>query len=132
MSITGSPPTPSILDGPAGPRLPPLVRPCRWMRSCNPCTRPDGTEPSFTRRCWVCFTASRRSSPSTPPMPQGEVLERVCEPERQVIFGVVWTDDRGEVQVNRGFRVQFNSALSIRAVCASSPSVIVKFLGFDQ
>jgi hypothetical protein len=40
-----------------------------------------------------------------------KLLERICEPERQVIFRVVWTDDRGEVHVNRGFRVQFNSAL---------------------
>ena len=40
-----------------------------------------------------------------------KLLERICERERQVIFRVVWTDDRGEVHVNRGFRVQFNSAL---------------------
>jgi glutamate dehydrogenase (NADP+) len=40
-----------------------------------------------------------------------KVIERICEPERQVIFRVPWQDDRGEVQINRGFRVQFNSDL---------------------
>ncbi|HET6864416.1 MAG TPA: NADP-specific glutamate dehydrogenase [Solirubrobacteraceae bacterium] len=65
-----------------------------------------------------------------------QLLERICEPERQVIFRVVWTDDRGEVHVNRGFRVQFNSALGpYKGGLRFHPSVnlsIVKFLGFDQ
>ncbi|MCL4675517.1 MAG: glutamate dehydrogenase, partial [Pararhodobacter sp.] len=39
------------------------------------------------------------------------LIERICEPERQIIFRVPWCDDKGQVQVNRGFRVQFNSAL---------------------
>ena len=39
------------------------------------------------------------------------LIERICEPERQIIFRVPWQDDRGEVQINRGFRVEFNSAL---------------------
>ncbi|MGH2877300.1 MAG: NADP-specific glutamate dehydrogenase [Solirubrobacteraceae bacterium] len=65
-----------------------------------------------------------------------KLLERVCEPERQIIFRVVWTDDSGQVQVNRGFRVQFNSALGpYKGGLRFHPSVnlgIVKFLGFDQ
>ena len=65
-----------------------------------------------------------------------KLLERICEPERQIIFRVVWTDDRGEVHVNRGFRVQFNSALGpYKGGLRFHPSVnlgIVKFLGFDQ
>ena len=64
------------------------------------------------------------------------LLERICEPERQIIFRVVWTDDRGEVQVNRGFRVEFNSALGpYKGGLRFHPSVdlgIMKFLGFDQ
>src|SRR5690606_2759581 len=40
-----------------------------------------------------------------------KILERICEPERQIIFRVPWEDDRGEVHINRGFRVEFNSAL---------------------
>ncbi len=65
-----------------------------------------------------------------------KLLERICEPERQIIFRVVWTDDRGEVHVNRGFRVEFNSALGpYKGGLRFDPSVnlgIVKFLGFDQ
>ncbi|HEY4631617.1 MAG TPA: Glu/Leu/Phe/Val dehydrogenase dimerization domain-containing protein, partial [Blastococcus sp.] len=40
-----------------------------------------------------------------------KTIERICEPERQIIFRVPWQDDSGEVQINRGFRVEFNSAL---------------------
>ena len=39
------------------------------------------------------------------------LIERICEPERQIIFRVPWVDDHNQVQINRGFRVQFNSAL---------------------
>jgi glutamate dehydrogenase (NADP+) len=64
------------------------------------------------------------------------ILERVCEPERQVIFRVAWQDDRGVTQVNRGMRVQFNSALGpYKGGLRFHPSVnlgIIKFLGFEQ
>ncbi|MFG2788311.1 NADP-specific glutamate dehydrogenase [Streptomyces sp. NPDC048419] len=64
------------------------------------------------------------------------VLERLCEPERQVVFRVPWVDDGGRVQVNRGFRVEFNSALGpYKGGLRFHPSVnlgIVKFLGFEQ
>jgi glutamate dehydrogenase (NADP+) len=64
------------------------------------------------------------------------VLERLCEPERQVVFRVPWVDDHGRVQVNRGFRVEFNSALGpYKGGLRFHPSVnlgIVKFLGFEQ
>ncbi len=67
---------------------------------------------------------------------EGRLLERICEPERQLIFRVPWIDDRGEVQVNRGFRVEFNSALGpFKGGLRFHPSVnlgIVKFLGFEQ
>ncbi len=67
---------------------------------------------------------------------EGRLLERICEPERQLIFRVPWVDDRGEVQVNRGFRVEFNSALGpYKGGLRFHPSVnlgIVKFLGFEQ
>ncbi|MEW2543833.1 Glu/Leu/Phe/Val dehydrogenase dimerization domain-containing protein, partial [Micromonospora chalcea] len=65
-----------------------------------------------------------------------EVVERICEPERQVIFRVPWEDDQGRVRVNRGFRVEFNSALGpFKGGLRFHPSVylgIVKFLGFEQ
>ena len=64
------------------------------------------------------------------------LIERICEPERQIIFRVPWVDDRGHVQINRGFRVQFNSALGpYKGGIRFHPSVnlgIIKFLGFEQ
>ncbi|MEV8516857.1 NADP-specific glutamate dehydrogenase [Dactylosporangium sp. NPDC051484] len=65
-----------------------------------------------------------------------KIIERICEPERQIIFRVPWEDDRGEVHINRGFRVEFNSALGpYKGGLRFHPSVylgIVKFLGFEQ
>ncbi len=64
------------------------------------------------------------------------IYERIVEPERAVIFRVPWVDDRGEVQVNRGFRVQFNNAIGpFKGGIRFHPSVnlsIIKFLGFEQ
>jgi len=64
------------------------------------------------------------------------ILERVVEPERQLMFRVAWTDDKGRVQVNRGFRIQFNSAIGpYKGGIRLHPSVnigILKFLGFEQ
>jgi glutamate dehydrogenase (NADP+) len=64
------------------------------------------------------------------------ILERLVEPERQLIFRVPWVDDSGKVQVNRGFRVQFNSAIGpYKGGIRLHPSVyigIIKFLGFEQ
>lgn len=64
------------------------------------------------------------------------LLERLVEPERQIIFRVPWQDDRGRVHVNRGYRVEFNSALGpYKGGLRFHPSVnlgIVKFLGFEQ
>lgn len=64
------------------------------------------------------------------------LIERICEPERQIIFRVPWVDDKGQTQINRGFRVQFNSALGpYKGGLRFHPSVnigIIKFLGFEQ
>jgi len=64
------------------------------------------------------------------------ILERIVEPERQIIFRVPWVDDQGNVRVNRGFRVQFNSAIGpYKGGIRFHPSVylgIIKFLGFEQ
>ena len=64
------------------------------------------------------------------------VFDRIVEPERQIIFRVPWVDDNGKVQVNRGFRVQFNSAIGpYKGGIRLHPSVylgIIKFLGFEQ
>jgi glutamate dehydrogenase (NADP+) len=65
-----------------------------------------------------------------------KIIQRICEPERQIIFRVPWEDDDGEVQINRGFRVEFNSVLGpYKGGLRFHPSVnlgIVKFLGFEQ
>ena len=67
---------------------------------------------------------------------KAKILDRVVEPERVVMFRVPWIDDRGEVQVNRGMRVQFNSAIGpYKGGLRFHPSVtlsIIKFLGFEQ
>jgi len=65
-----------------------------------------------------------------------KIIELICEPERQIIFRVPWQDDRGEVHINRGFRVEFNSAMGpYKGGLRFHPSVylgIIKFLGFEQ
>lgn len=65
-----------------------------------------------------------------------KILERIVEPERQFMFRVPWMDDNGEIHVNRGFRVQFNSAIGpYKGGLRFHPSVylgIIKFLGFEQ
>ena len=64
------------------------------------------------------------------------ILERITEPDRQIMFRVPWVDDNGQVQVNRGFRVQFNNAIGpYKGGLRLHPSVnlgIIKFLGFEQ
>ncbi|MFD0673583.1 NADP-specific glutamate dehydrogenase [Cohnella sp. GCM10027633] len=71
-----------------------------------------------------------------PKYKENAILERISEPERIVSFRVPWTDDQGKVQVNRGFRVQFNSAIGpYKGGLRFHPSVnasIIKFLGFEQ
>jgi len=71
-----------------------------------------------------------------PKYEEARILERMIEPERTIIFRVPWTDDKGDVQINRGFRVEFNSAIGpYKGGLRFHPSVnlsILKFLGFEQ
>ena len=71
-----------------------------------------------------------------PDYADARVIERICEPERQIIFRVPWVDDAGRIEIHRGFRVEFNSALGpYKGGLRFHPSVylgIVKFLGFEQ
>ncbi len=73
---------------------------------------------------------------SNPKYTKAKILERVVEPERTIIFRVPWLDDAGNIQVNRGFRVEFNSAIGpYKGGLRFHPSVnlgILKFLGFEQ
>ena len=67
---------------------------------------------------------------------KAKILERICEPERVLIFRVPWVDDQGEVQVNRGFRIEMNSSIGpYKGGLRFHPTVnlgILKFLAFEQ
>jgi glutamate dehydrogenase (NADP+) len=67
---------------------------------------------------------------------KAKILDRIVEPDRQILFRVSWTDDNGDVQVNRGYRIEFNSAIGpYKGGLRLHPSVnlsILKFLGFEQ
>ncbi len=71
-----------------------------------------------------------------PKYKEAKIIERIVEPERTIIFRVPWVDDKGEIQVNRGFRVEFNSAIGpYKGGLRFHPSVtlsVLKFLGFEQ
>jgi glutamate dehydrogenase (NADP+) len=71
-----------------------------------------------------------------PELADQKIIQRICEPERQIIFRVPWQDDQGRIQINRAFRVEFNSALGpYKGGMRFHPSVylgIIKFLGFEQ
>jgi glutamate dehydrogenase (NADP+) len=71
-----------------------------------------------------------------PEFAEHKIIQRICEPERQIIFRVPWMDDRGNVHINRGMRVEFSSVLGpYKGGLRFHPSVnlgIVKFLGFEQ
>src|ERR671939_277822 len=71
-----------------------------------------------------------------PEFAEAKGIERICEPDRQIMFRVPWQDDEGQVHVNRGFRIEFSNALGpYKGGLRFHPSVylgIVKFLGFEQ
>ena len=91
---------------------------------------------SFCRRSSRCWRASSPWWKSTPEYEKAGLIERLVEPERIITFRVPWVDDQGKVQVNRGYRVQFNSAIGpYKGGLRFHPSVnqsILKFLGFEQ
>jgi glutamate dehydrogenase (NADP+) len=93
-------------------------------------------EPEFHQAAAEVFESLHVVLERHPRYADAGLIERLCEPERQIIFRVPWTDDNGNVHVNRGFRVQYNSALGpYKGGLRFHPSVnlgIVKFLGFEQ
>ncbi|WP_236246189.1 NADP-specific glutamate dehydrogenase [Streptomyces sp. CC210A] len=99
------------------------------------CRRNPG-EAEFHQAAVEVLESLRPALDRHPEYAQAGILERLCEPERQLIFRVPWVDDEGTVRVNRGFRVEFNSALGpYKGGLRFHPSVnlgIVKFLGFEQ
>ncbi|MCZ4558802.1 MULTISPECIES: NADP-specific glutamate dehydrogenase [Rhodococcus] len=98
--------------------------------------RRNAGEPEFHQAVAEVFESLTVVLERHPNYADGALIERLCEPERQIIFRVPWTDDNGNVHVNRGFRVQYNSVLGpYKGGLRFHPSVnlgIVKFLGFEQ
>ena len=93
-------------------------------------------EPEFIQTVTEVFESIEPVINQRPDLVESGVMERIVEPERQVMFRVPWVDDNGKVQVNRGYRVQFNSAIGpYKGGLRFHPSVyigIIKFLGFEQ
>ncbi len=93
-------------------------------------------EKEFHQAVYEVMQALAPIAGKRPEYAQWSILKRICEPERQIIFRVPWTTDAGDVQIQRGFRVEFNSALGpYKGGLRFHPSVnlsIVKFLGFEQ
>jgi len=96
----------------------------------------NGHEPEFLQAVEEVLSSLGPVLERHPEYIEENLLERMCEPERQVIFRVPWVDDQGKLQVNRGFRVQFNGAIGpYKGGIRFHPSVyigIMKFLGFEQ
>lgn len=93
-------------------------------------------EPEFLQAVQEVLESLEPVVERRPELEENGVIERLLEPERIVIFRVPWTDDKGKIQVNRGYRVQFNSAIGpYKGGLRVHPSVnlsIIKFLGFEQ
>ena len=93
-------------------------------------------EAEFQQAVYEVLESITPAIEKNPAYEKANIIERMVEPERMITFRVTWVDDNGNVQVNRGYRVQFNSAIGpykggLRlhpSVCAS----VIKFLGFEQ
>ncbi|MFD1806837.1 NADP-specific glutamate dehydrogenase [Pasteurella oralis] len=96
----------------------------------------DGAQPEFLQAVREVLTSIWPFLEKNPKYRSQALLERLVEPERAIQFRVAWTDDQGQVQVNRAFRVQYNSAIGpFKGGMRFHPSVnlsILKFLGFEQ
>lgn len=93
-------------------------------------------QPEFYQAVTEVLNSLRPLLEKDPKYLKGNVIGRIVEPERQIMFRVAWVDDKGEVQVNKGYRIQFNSAIGpYKGGLRFHPSVyagIIKFLGFEQ
>ena len=93
-------------------------------------------EPEFQQAVYEVLESLQPVVEARPELEKNGIMERIVEPERMFMFRVPWVDDQGKVQVNRGFRVQFNSAIGpYKGGLRLHPSVnasVTKFLGFEQ
>ena len=98
--------------------------------------RRNPNEPEFQQAVYEVLESLQPVVEQNPKLQAAGVIERLVEPERQIMFRVSWMDDAGKVHVNRGFRVQFNSAIGpYKGGLRLHPSVnasVIKFLGFEQ
>jgi len=96
----------------------------------------DAGQPEFHQAVKEVMTTLEPTVAKHPEFVKAKIYERIVIPDRAILFRVPWVDDRGEVQVNRGFRVQFNNAIGpYKGGLRFHPSVnlgIIKFLGFEQ
>lgn len=96
----------------------------------------SGDEPYFIQAVTEVLHSLSPVISAYPDVLENNLLKRICEPEKQLIFRITWQDDKGRVQVNRGYRVKFNSALGpYKGGLRFHPSVnlgVIKFLGFEQ
>ena len=96
----------------------------------------NASEPEFIQAVTEVLETLKPVIEKHPEYEKVSLLERIVEPERQIMFRVPWVDDNGNVHVNRGYRVQFNSAIGpYKGGLRFHPSVnlgIIKFLGFEQ
>ncbi|MFM9422503.1 MAG: hypothetical protein RIR06_964, partial [Bacteroidota bacterium] len=100
------------------------------VRAMNP------SEPEFLQAVQEVAEAIIPFMENHPKYKDAKILDRIVEPERTIIFRVPWVDDKGEIQVNRGYRVEFNSAIGpYKGGLRFHPTVnlsVLKFLGFEQ
>ncbi len=96
----------------------------------------DPDQPEFHQAVQEVLETLEPTAKKHPEFVKAKIYDRIVEPDRVMMFRVPWVDDRGEVQVNRGFRVQFNNAIGpYKGGLRFHPSVnlgIIKFLGFEQ
>ena len=96
----------------------------------------DSGQPEFHQAVEEVLTTLEPTVKKHPEFVKAKIYERIVEPDRQIIFRVPWVDDKGTVQVNRGFRIEFNNAIGpYKGGLRLHPSVnigILKFLGFEQ
>ena len=96
----------------------------------------DGDQKEFLQAVLEVLESLEPVAQKRPDLVEAGIFDRIVEPERMIVFRVPWVDDSGKVQVNRGFRVQFNSAIGpYKGGLRFHPSVnlsVIKFLGFEQ
>ena len=102
----------------------------------NELVRTNPNQPEFIQAATTVLKSLEPALEASPKYREAGILERLTEPDRQMKFRVAWVDDSGRVQVNRGYRVQFNNAIGpYKGGLRFHPSVnisIIKFLGFEQ